>query len=227
MPTAITFPFVQAFLNSPVRRFRSLAVIQGPTVEPVTLAEAKVHVRVDHDAEDDLILGLIAAARQYAERRIDRHLIDTRLEMKLDNFPAEAEIRLPRPPFSPTAGRQAVEMEWIDTQLQVHPMTEVAPNLTPSGDRFLIDRRATPAIITPNIYGYWPVVGPIRSAVTIRWWAGYGDSPAAVPRGIRAAILMLVGHWFLNREAASPTTLSEPPMGVSELLSMHRWGAYS
>ena len=227
MPTAITFPFVSAYLNSPVRRFRSLAVLQEPTVEPVTLVEAKSHVRVDHEAEDDLLMGLIAAARQYAERRIDRHLIDTRLEMKLDQFPAEQEIRLPRPPFSPTAGRQAVELEWVDATLQPHAMTEAVPNLTPSGDRFLVDRKAVPTIITPNIYGYWPVVGPIRSAVTIRWWAGYGDSPAAVPRGIRSAILMLVGHWYLNREAASPTTLSEPPMGVNELLSMHRWGAYA
>ena len=227
MPTAVTFPFISAYLNAPQRRFRSLTVLQEPDTEPVTLAEAKSHVAVDGTADDEMLSGFIAAARQYVERRIDRHLIDARLEMRLDNFPAETEIRLPRPPFSPTATRQTVELEWTDATLTVHAMTEATPNLTPAGDQFLIDRKAQPAVVTPNVYGYWPVVGPVRSAVAIRWWAGYGNTPAAVPRGIRTAILMLVSHWYLNREAATPGSLSEPPFAVNELLSTYRWGAYS
>lgn len=227
MPTAMNWPFANLYIAPPSRRFRSLSVITPPVVEPVTLAEAKRHLRVEHEDEDEQIQGLIAAARQYAERRCDRHWIDTRLEMKLDQFPAAVEVLLPRPPFSPTAGRQAIEVEYLDSALGANVMTEALPGFVTSGSQFLANRRSEPAVITPNVNGYWPVVGPVRSAITIRWWAGYGDSPAAVPQGVRTAILMLVGHWYLNRESASPTNLTPVPHGVEQLLAMASWGAYS
>lgn len=225
--TIANFPFSYMYVGDRGRRFRSLAVIVQPVVEPVTLNEFKAHLRVDSDDEDDLLVGLVSAARGYAERRIDRHLIDTRLEMRLDTFPAEIEIRLPRPPFSPTAGRQTIEIEYIDPALNTHSLAEAVPNFQSTGAHFLANRAAVPAIVTPNINGFWPVTGPVRSAVTIRWWAGFGASPNDVPRGIRAAILMLAAHWYANREAASPGVMNHIPLGVNELLAMHSWGSYA
>lgn len=52
--------------------------ISEPSVEPVTLAEAKVHLRTfaSDSAEDDLITGLITSARQWAEEYTGRALVD-------------------------------------------------------------------------------------------------------------------------------------------------------
>lgn len=225
--TTQNFTFANIYLGGSTRRYRSLRKLTQPEVEPVTLAEVKAQCRVDHNDEDALLLGHIQAAREYAEQRTDRCLIDTRLEMQLDRFPSEVEIRLPRPPFSPTAGRQTIEVQYLDTSLTTQSVYESTPNMTSTGTQFLANRHATPAIITPNMSGYWPAVGPLRSAVTVRWWAGYGSTPDSVPRGIRNAILALAAHWFLNREAVASGGMSKVPFMVDELLAIHSWGSYA
>lgn len=225
--TTQNFTFANIYLGGSTRRYRSLRKIVQPTVEPVSLAELKIQCRVDHDDEDGLLVGNIQAAREYAEQRLDRCLIDTRLEMQLDRFPSEVEVRLPRPPFSPTAGRQTIEVQYLDTSLTTQSVYEATPNLQSTGAQFLANRAAVPAILTPNMNGYWPAVGPLRSAVTIRWWAGYGESGQHVPQGIRNAILALAAHWFLNREAVTAGGISKVPFMVDELLAIHSWGSYA
>ncbi len=225
--TTQNFTFANIYLGGSTRRYRSLRKLVHPVVEPVSLAELKMQCRVDHDEEDDLLVGHIQAAREYAEQRTDRCFIDTRLEMQLDRFPSEVEVRLPRPPFSPTEGRQTIEVQYLDTSLTTQSVYEAAPNLTATGSQFLANRSATPAILTPNMSGYWPAVGPLRSAVTVRWWAGYGASGDKVPRGIRNAILALAAHWYLNREAVTTGSMARVPMMVDELLAIHSWGSYA
>lgn len=225
--TTQNFTFANIYLGGSQRRYRSLRKIVMPVVEPVSLAELKRQCRVEHDEEDDLLVGHIQAAREYAEQRTDRCLIDTRLEMQLDRWPSEVEVRLPRPPFSPTASRQTIEVQYLDTSLTTQSVYEAAPNLNSTGAQFLANRAATPAILTPNMNGYWPAVGPLRSAVTIRWWAGYGESGDKVPRGIRNAILALAAHWYLNREAVTSGGMSKVPLMVDELLAIHSWGSYA
>ena len=51
-----------------------LKVVTAPTVEPVTLAEAKLHQRVDLDADDALISMWISAIREHAEHLTERAL---------------------------------------------------------------------------------------------------------------------------------------------------------
>jgi hypothetical protein len=79
-------------------RYRSLTVETAPAIEPVTLAEAKQHLRVDIADDDTYIEALIVAARQYAEEYLDRALISQQLAMRMDTFPYEFE--LPRPPMA-------------------------------------------------------------------------------------------------------------------------------
>lgn len=219
--------FTNFYLGETGRRYRSLTKIVQPTVEPVTLAELKAHVHVEHEDEDAYLSGLVQAAREYCERRVDRCFVDTRLEMKLDTFPAGVELALPLPPFSPTAGRQGIEVSYLNVTLQELAVTEAVPVITSQPGTFLAHRSSTPAVLTPNVNGYWPVTGPIRAAVTVRWWAGYGDSGQAVPKAIRHAILMLAAHWFMNREAVAPGSMGTVPLGVEELLSTFSWGSYA
>jgi uncharacterized phiE125 gp8 family phage protein len=219
--------FTNLYLGDTGRRYRSLRKIVLPVVEPVSLAELKSHCRVEYDDEDELLQGLLSAARQYCELRTDRCFVDTRLELKVDTFPAAIEFPLPLPPFSPTTGRQAIEVEYLNSELNVLTMAETQPVITSSPGTFIAARDSTPCVLTPNVNGYWPVTGPVRAAVTVRWWAGYGDSGQSVPRGIRHAILMLAAHWFLQREAVTPSSQNTVPYGVDELLSTFAWGSYA
>jgi uncharacterized phiE125 gp8 family phage protein len=59
---------------------RSLRVLTAATVEPVTLEEAKLHLRVDTDAEDTMIQSFISAARDYCERETGIALASQTLE---------------------------------------------------------------------------------------------------------------------------------------------------
>ncbi len=64
-----------------------LILTAGPSVEPVSLAEAKAHCRVDGTAEDTLIASLIVAARMHVERALDAALIAQGWSLYLDGWP--------------------------------------------------------------------------------------------------------------------------------------------
>lgn len=219
--------FTNFYLGETGRRYRSLRKITQPAVEPVTLSEIKAHVRVEHEEEDALLQGYVQAARIYCETKTDRCFIDTQLEMKLDTFPAGIELSLPLPPFTSTPSRQAIEVTYLNVQLQPLTVTEAEPVIVSSPGTFIANRASTPAVLTPNVNGYWPVTGPIRSAVTVRWWAGYGLDGTSVPKPLRHAVMMLAGHWYLNREAVAPGSMTNVPYGVDELLSTFAWGSYA
>jgi hypothetical protein len=77
----------------------------APAVEPLTLEEAKNHLRVDADIDEDdaLINNLIAAARQDCEKFQNRAYITQTWELWLDAWPEKDYIELPLPPLQEPA----------------------------------------------------------------------------------------------------------------------------
>ena len=69
-----------------------LQLVTPPAEEPVSLAEAKLHLRVDFPNEDALITALIAAARQAAETLTGRQLVTARWKLVLDSFPGPRDV---------------------------------------------------------------------------------------------------------------------------------------
>src|SRR6266516_4404400 len=67
-----------------------LRLITPPAVEPLTLAEAKQHLRVDGDEENPLISGLIAAARRTCENFQGRAYVLQGWRLTADDFPLQA-----------------------------------------------------------------------------------------------------------------------------------------
>ena len=67
-------------------RYRSLVRATEPASNPVTLAEAKLHLRIDNTDDDTLIASLITAATRWAEDYCDRTFCNTQLTMRLDSF---------------------------------------------------------------------------------------------------------------------------------------------
>lgn len=197
-------------------QYRSLTRTTPPAVEPVTLTEAKAHLRVDTSDDDAYIGTLITAARQWVEEYLDRTLVNTQWTMRLDAFPFE--IELPRPPIS-AAG--------ITTAVAVTYTLGDDSTTTLSTSSYRVDRMSTPGVVRQLRNGTWPANLDDYNAVSVTWWAGYGASGASVPAAIRHAILMLCSHWYENRNTVLVGSISKSlEFAVESLLSSHKWGAY-
>lgn len=173
----------------------TLTRITAPAAAPVTLAEAKAQVRVDHDDEDLLIQHYIDAATAWLDGRagiLGRCLVTQSWQMDLEAI--TSPILLPFP----------------DSEIDSAVFTDAAGGDI-AYDPGLQDQRLL----------LRPLAGFGRPAA-ITFIAGYG-APADVPAAIRQAMLLLIGHWYENREAvslgASPSAL---PMAVDALLALYR-----
>jgi len=193
-----------------VKRYRSLRRTSAPTVEPVTLSEAKAHCRVDTDADNALIQGYITTAREWVEDYIDRALVTQQLVMKLDAFPAE--IELPRPPMIASGTATAVTITYVTD--------EAGGTATLSASEYRVDRDSTPGAIRTLYAGSWPSHLIDQNSVTVSWWAGYGDS-ASVPQRVKSAILMCVHELYEKRGDGAM------PVAAMRLLDTVSWGSYT
>ena len=176
-------------------------VIDPPTFEPVTLAEARSHVRADDDAEENGRLdGLISAAREYCEAETSRALATQTIEAYFP--PANGKHELPRPPLQSV---QAVT--YTDEAGEEHAI--------PEGE-YAVNFKAEPGFIVLD--------GDIPSdarGITVTYTAGYSDT-YRIPHTLKQAILLLVGHWYANREAVG-TDLGKPvALAVERILPKHR-----
>jgi len=184
-----------------------IKIITPVEIEPLTLAEVRQHLRLPVDVvEDELLLGLIRTARVYCENITRRALAEQALEMGLDNFPAGSKaIILPCPPLVSV------------TEIAYRDSTGVETILLPE-TAYVVDTDREPGRVMP-VYGTcWPVFTPFTtSAVRIRFVAGYENLPAT----IRHAMLLLIGHWYENREATG-SVKDEVAFSVNALLSVYR-----
>lgn len=196
--------------------FRSLRRLTGPSVEPITLTETKQHLRVDIDTDDAYITSLITAAREYCEDYLDRTLIHTQWQMKMDNFPHE--IGVPRPPMVSSGTATALTVTYVEDS--------AGGTATLSASQYRADRDSTPGAIRPLYGGSWPSHLSDENSVTVTWWGGYGPSATDVPRIIRHACLMLVATWYERRQAIDNVSANEIPLGAKSLLDFARWGSY-
>jgi uncharacterized phiE125 gp8 family phage protein len=196
--------------------YRSLVRLTQPTVEPVSLAEAKLQMRIDTTAEDALILSLIGAAREWCEAYARRTFVHTQWKMTLDGFPVD--IRLPRPPVATATGFTAVEISYV--------MSETMQSVVLPSSQYRVDRAATPGILR-TLYGQtWPPHLIDFNSVAATWWAGYGEDGTKVPKVVRPAMLMLIAHLWQNREMTTAEALNEVPMGTKKLLDTIKFYEY-
>ena len=197
-------------------QYRSLTRATPPAAEPVSVSEAKAHLRVDISDDDSYISTLITAAREWCEQYLDRTLINTQWTMRLDSFPYE--IELPRPPIATSGTTTAVALTYTLGDDSTATLSTTA---------YRVDRNSTPGVVRQLRAGTWPANLDDYNAVAVTWWAGYGASGTSVPAAIRHAILMLVGHWYESRSSVLTGSISkEIEFGVKSLLDSQRWGSY-
>lgn len=196
----------------------ALRLITAPTVFPVTLAEAKAHLRVDHSTDDDLINLYIEASTAYCdgpEGFLGRAIVTQTWELVIDEFP-DNEIKIPLPPLQSVT---SVTYDDADGTEQVV-----------SSSDYTVDAVSEPGWVIPESDGSWPDTFEGINAVRIRFVAGYAptsDSPpdlrGNIPHSIKAAILLLVGSQYAHREENVIGTIVQPlDWGADALLRRHR-----
>jgi len=193
-------------------------LIAAPAVEPLTVAEATVHLRVDSPAPDAAYIStLITLAREYTEGIMNRALITQTWDLYLDRFPSfnEQPIDIPKPPL-----QSITYIKYTDTD---------GVEQTWSAAKYAVDARKEPATVRPAYGEVYPTTRAYENAVNIRFIAGYADSGASpidladnVPQPIKFAILLLVGSMYENRESTAPITITEVPMGYEMLIQPYR-----
>lgn len=187
--------------------------VTQPAVEPVSLDDALSHLRVEQGQDDLTVLSLITAARQHVENVTGYAMVQRQFRLTLDYFPSGDRIILPRSNLLAIDSVQYVDRDgntqtWDDSNYTTGEINgEGCLVLDPDSD--------------------WPTVKEQRDAVTITYTAGYaslGDDDAGnIPLPLKQAMLLLIGHWYENREAVNVGTSVTPvPMAVDALLFPYR-----
>lgn len=178
-------------------------IITPVSVEPITLVALRQHLKLDTvggvHPDDDLIQSQLSAAREFAEHYTGRALAPQTIEGALDAFPCGA-IDLPHPPVTSV------------TSIQYLDEAGVEQTLAPSAycfDDYGIAAKIDHAFETP-----WPATRVMPNAVKVRYVAGY----IVMPKAARAALLLIVGHLYENRQEATRLKVEQIPMGARCLL---------
>lgn len=190
---------------------QGLVCLSPPLEEPVSLDEARAHLRLDGSTFDDALSRLITAARQLAERETNRQLCTATWQLSLDAWPRE--IRLPKPPL--------LDLEAIE---YVDPAGDLQ---TLDAGLYELHDAVEPARIVPAYGEVWPDVRDHINVIRVRYDAGYGDAEN-VPAPIKQFILLLVAHWFVNPSAVvTGITATELPRTTDYLIDPYRMPEFS
>lgn len=181
----------------------ALVMTSGPSLEPITVAEAKAHLRLDDTTQDTLIASLILTSRLHIEAALGLSLIQQSWRLTLNtgtgSSPLPQAIRLPLHPVSALTSVKSTSADGTITTLAA-----TATTLDPG----------PPAHIIATA-GAWP----IGDNLTVLFSTGFGAAATDVPAPIRQALLLLVAHWYEHRDpieiGCSDTAI---PHAVSSLL---------
>lgn len=172
----------------------ALTVITAPTVEPVTLAEAKAVLRVNDSNSNTLITAHIQAAREFAEEYLGLRLVSQVVELTLDRWPGTTFALGVWPIISIDS------IKYDDTASPVTEQTLVA------NTDYYTDIVTTYGRVTT--IGGWPSVAVKPNPIRIRMTAGYADSASSpqdladnVPEAIKHGIKLYVAYLFFADDA--------------------------
>lgn len=160
-------------------------LITAPTTEPVTLAEAKLDLRIDTADEDTLISSLITAAREQCEHILGRSIMTQTWEKVLDSFPSDnGAIELLYPQIASITSIKYIDANTANETILVNI-------------QYSLDKDSEPGWVMPAYGILWPDTLGVANAVRIRFVAGYADA-ASVPASIKNWILLAVRHMHDN-----------------------------
>ncbi len=181
--------------------------LTAPAAEPVTLAEAKAHLRVTSSSEDALISNLIASAREEVEAATGIALITQDWRLYLDAWPGCGIVRLPKHPVQQV------------TLVTVYNSQGTPASSAPSAAQ--LDRASRPARFARPDLAASP--GKAMNGIEIDFRAGFGTTGVDVPDGLKRAILLLVSFWFEHRGTGQTSSQDAIwPDGFERIINRYR-----
>jgi uncharacterized phiE125 gp8 family phage protein len=200
-----------------VQTVRKLSAVGPVTTEPISLATARLHLRLDTQGsppthpDDTLVEALITTSREAAEDYTGLAIGYQTYRLALDQFP-DAAIVLGKWPIN-----AITSVTYKDTNNATQ---------TVSSSDYFLDNYSRPGEIALQPNKIWPQSGSVANAVIVTFTAGFTDSLSPnlypLPKSIKQAMLLTIGHLYDHREAASSVQKYELPMGVVSLLTPHR-----
>jgi uncharacterized phiE125 gp8 family phage protein len=207
--------------------------VTDPDIEPVTLAEMRLHLRCDAGvtAEDDMITDLIVVAREWVESYTGRALIDQTWRLTIEQQETLTGDTVLQSAYS---GR----FQWDhsgEIMLRRAPVLALSSFVTVGAD-------GVETAVAADTYelreanSRWPRIVGLNGATwstgnfRITYRAGFAertgspvDTASVVPARFKQAIKLIVGHLYENRESVLVgTTATELPMGVRWLLQSEK-----
>lgn len=184
----------------------TIAELSPPAGEPITLAEAKAHLRIDGVQEDTLIEDLIRAAREHLEQVTGLALMARGFRLYRDAWPEDGLIQIARGPV------QAIDA------VTVYDAAGLPAELSLTGA--ILDGRPRPArLLLPAR----PEPGKAMNGIEIDFTAGFGEAAAEVPDTLKRALLLHVAHLYEFRGAVPPDLQpASVPTGYERLIAPWR-----
>ena len=189
-----------------------IKLITPATEEPLLLSEAKkqVELATQDTAHDDHLQRLITAARQYAEEFTGRAIVTQTWDLFLDLWPIRnGVILLPKSPLASVTHVKYYDLDGVQQ--------------TWSSANYVVQTSREPGRIALAYDQTWPGARYQPDSITVRFVAG--QARTAIPERLKAAMLLLVGHWFDHREeVVVGSTANEIPFAADALLRQCRIG---
>ena len=212
-----------------------------PAGEPLSLAEVKLHLRIDNSDEDLLLTMLISAARLHAENVTRRAFMTQTYDLYLDRFPRQNFYGvfpgyIPIDQYIPSViqsergyairfmgGKIELPFPPFETIALIEYLDTTGTMITMPSTAYALDGISEPAVLAPVPGTDWPQTLNTLNGVHIQYTAGYGDA-TTVPAGLKSWMLMRIGALYETREEAiigQRITVAEMPF-VDRLLDPYR-----
>lgn len=175
-------------------------VITPPAAEPITLEEAKMHLRVADPDEDALIGTFISAARGMLEQRTNRKMMLQTIEFSPEYW---GPISIPAAPFVALSSVSYTDADGLPAVL--NPLA------------LYVNPYAEPATVALTWGAMWPALYP-GSRPVVRAVVGYA-SAEDVPAELKAWMLLAIGTLYENRASViAGVSVAELPEDFMKML---------
>ena len=170
--------------NVALPTMRTYQVVTPASTYPVSLTEAKAHLKVDISTDDTLITNLIIASTQLSEEYTNRFFINTVINQTCTTF---------------NDLKQLYKSKVVSvTHVKYYDSNNVLQILSPSN--YVVNKQFEPCQINAAVNFSFPDIADRIDAVECKYSVGYGEA-SDVPNAIKQAILLTIGNWYANRES--------------------------
>ena len=186
-----------------------IELVTAPTAEPISVADAKRHLRIEHSDDDLLIKRLIETAIAMVDVTgvLGKAMISQTWSECYGQYPSEITLSL-----GPVQSVSTIKYYDTDNVLQTDTLSN-----------YFVLGTSGRTTIRPKSGFNWPTTFTRDDAIKIEYVIGYGNTFRDVPSTVRHALFMLVAHYYENRENELVGTGSKTlPFGFEALIGSER-----